>query len=68
MKTTTPIIILIVFLIESFHVIAANESENSFGKNSPVTFIKNEGQWIPEIVYKGSSTGTSVSLLNDGAL
>lgn len=66
MKTTTPIIILIVFLIESFHVIAANESENSFGKNSPVTFIKNEGQWIPEIVYKGSSTGTSVSLLNDG--
>lgn len=52
--------------MNSIHAEAGSSATNSFGNNSPVTFIKNQGQWIPEIIYKGTSTATSVSLLNDG--
>ncbi len=66
MKKTTPIIILFVMLMETLHVAAGSPIVNNLGSNSQVSFIKNQGQWIPEIIYKGSYTATSVSLLNDG--
>jgi len=33
---------------------------------SPVTFLKNKGQWQKEILYQGTSTSTNVYFLNDG--
>lgn len=53
-------------ILSAIHLLLSNSGWAEYKKTaSPVAFIKNNGQWQKEILYKGTST-SPVSFLKDG--
>ncbi len=58
--------VLYLIVLSAFSVFAERGTPSATTLTSPVTFLENKGQWDSEIIYKGNSMSTHVSMLKDG--